>query len=189
MESTYSLRLLALAVNRQGVVFLWPIKLPDPNGKTNSWNLSAFEACGKAQTDWIRVSANMSLGAYDASEAIGCHLALGWDLPERVLDLFAEFRCLTNGQTVLTGPNLAGALIAYKLDPLAALQSPPKRRLILRKLRDSEGSLRACDSTVASLADLLSAMLADLDFPRALHRGRYMVAVARMEWAGVPDRR
>lgn len=40
--------------------------------------------------------------------------------------------------------------------------------------------------TWTRLARLLPAMLPTLDFPRALIRGRYMAAVARMEFAGVP---
>jgi hypothetical protein len=35
--------------------------------------------------------------AFSASAEWGCYLALGWDLPVYVCDLFAEFRCLTNG--------------------------------------------------------------------------------------------
>lgn len=35
--------------------------------------------------------------AYYASAKIGCHLAIGWPVPERVLDLFTEFRNDTNG--------------------------------------------------------------------------------------------
>ena len=35
--------------------------------------------------------------AYYASAEIGCHLALGWPVPQRVLDLFTEFRNHTNG--------------------------------------------------------------------------------------------
>ena len=35
--------------------------------------------------------------AYYASAELGCHLALGWPMPARVLDLFTEFRCVTNG--------------------------------------------------------------------------------------------
>ena len=31
--------------------------------------------------------------AYYASAEIGCHLALGWPKPARILDLFTEFRC------------------------------------------------------------------------------------------------
>ena len=44
-----------------------------------------------------------------------------------------------------------------------------------------------CESDVLALAKLLPAMLPELDLPRAVAcRGRYMAAVARMEWAGVP---
>ena len=35
--------------------------------------------------------------AYYASAEIGCFLALGWPPPERILDLFVEFRAETNG--------------------------------------------------------------------------------------------
>jgi len=44
--------------------------------------------------------------AYYASAEISCHLALDWPVPERVLDLFTEFRNHTNG--IPTG-NGAGA--------------------------------------------------------------------------------
>src|SRR5271157_3577899 len=35
--------------------------------------------------------------AYFASAELGCHLALEWELPELVLDLYVEFRRVTNG--------------------------------------------------------------------------------------------
>ena len=35
--------------------------------------------------------------AYYASAELGCFLSLGWSLPVRILDLFTEFRNLTNG--------------------------------------------------------------------------------------------
>jgi DNA polymerase I len=35
--------------------------------------------------------------AFFASADLGCHLALGWPMPERILHLFCEHRCLTNG--------------------------------------------------------------------------------------------
>ena len=43
-----------------------------------------------------------------------------------------------------------------------------------------------CQTDVDALARLLPAMLPRLDVKRALVRGRYMAAVARMEWLGVP---
>lgn len=68
-ESTFSPRVLYTAVNRQGVVFLWPIRLPGPDGKLDDWNQSALEAAQRAQAHWVRVQANMALGAYEVYEA------------------------------------------------------------------------------------------------------------------------
>src|SRR4051794_11702949 len=54
--------------------------------------------------------------AYFASAELGCHLALGWGLPARVLDLYAEFRNLTNGLEPPLGAGLLGALAWHGLD-------------------------------------------------------------------------
>jgi hypothetical protein len=56
---------LFTAVNRQGVVFLWPVRLPDPEGKQMEWWRSMREAAELAMKQWVRVKANMSLGAYE----------------------------------------------------------------------------------------------------------------------------
>jgi hypothetical protein len=62
---------LLTAINRQGVLHIWPVKLPGPDGKHNEWHRSAAEAAELAQSRWVRIRANMSLGAYDLHEAIG----------------------------------------------------------------------------------------------------------------------
>jgi hypothetical protein len=67
-EATFSPRAIFTAITRQKVVFLWPIRLPGPDGKDNEWNRSALEAAAMAQSGWVRVAANMSLGAYDVFE-------------------------------------------------------------------------------------------------------------------------
>jgi hypothetical protein len=56
---------LFTAISKQGNLFLWPVKLPSPDGKENGWHRSARETVGKAMTHWVRVRANMFLGAYD----------------------------------------------------------------------------------------------------------------------------
>ena len=43
-----------------------------------------------------------------------------------------------------------------------------------------------CQIDVEALGRLLPAMLPELDLPRAILRGRYMAAIARMEAAGIP---
>ena len=56
---------LYTAINRQGVVFLWPVKLPGTDGKIIAWHTSAAAAAELAMARWARVTANMSLGAYE----------------------------------------------------------------------------------------------------------------------------
>jgi hypothetical protein len=43
-----------------------------------------------------------------------------------------------------------------------------------------------CQTDVDALAKLLPAMVPTIHVPQALNRGRYMVAVANMEWHGIP---
>ncbi len=62
-------KVLFTAVNRQGVVFLWPVRLPGEDGRGNAWNSSALEAATLATQGWVRVAANMSLGAYEVFQA------------------------------------------------------------------------------------------------------------------------
>jgi hypothetical protein len=61
---------LFTAINRQGVVRLWPVKLPGPDGRLIEWHRSALEAAERAQRGWIRIRANRSLGAYEIFEAV-----------------------------------------------------------------------------------------------------------------------
>jgi hypothetical protein len=70
-ETTFSPRMLVTAINRQGVLFLWPIRLPGPDGKVDDWNRSALAAADEARSGWVRITANMSLGAYDVAVATG----------------------------------------------------------------------------------------------------------------------
>jgi hypothetical protein len=61
---------LFTTINRQGVVHLWPVKLPNPDGRQFEWHRSAAEAAELAMARWIRVKANMALGAYEIFEAV-----------------------------------------------------------------------------------------------------------------------
>lgn len=70
-ESVFGVRAIFTAINRQGVLFLWPIVLPSADGKTLEWHRSALEAATIAQDRWIRVRANLALGAYEVMEATG----------------------------------------------------------------------------------------------------------------------
>jgi hypothetical protein len=85
---------------------------------------------------------------------------------------------------------LLGALACFGLDAISAADKEQMRQLAMRggPYTDAErlALLDYCQSDVDALARLLPAMLPHVDLPRALLRGRYMAAAARVEWAGVP---
>jgi DNA polymerase I len=114
--------------------------------------------------------------AYFASAEIGCFLALQWPMPRRVLDLFTEFRNLTNGCPTLAGNSLLGALAHFGIDSIGVTEKSEMRDLILGGGPWSHEERRAildyCESDVIALDKLLPAMLPGIDLPRALHRGR-----------------
>src|SRR5215469_3380918 len=128
--------------------------------------------------------------AYYASAEFGCHLALGWPIPERILDLFTEFRNARNGLPTPSGSGLIGALTYYGLDAIGTGEKEEMRALIMRggpwSAAERNAILQYCESDVDGLARLLPAMLPRIDLPRALLRGRYMAAAARIEQTGIP---
>ncbi len=128
--------------------------------------------------------------AYYAPAELGCFRVLGWPMPARILDLFAEYRTLTNNLPTPCGRGLLGALKAHGIEAMSKEEKASMRELILGggpySAEDRAAILDYCQSDVDNLARLLPAMAARLDLPRALLRGRYMAAVAAMEHTGVP---
>jgi hypothetical protein len=81
-ESTFSPRALITSINRQGVVFVWPIRLPGSDGRLDEWSRSAMEAAALAAGKWVRIQSNLSLGAYEVYEAAGQWTPPDWpDMP------------------------------------------------------------------------------------------------------------
>ncbi|MEK7389666.1 MAG: DNA polymerase [Elusimicrobiota bacterium] len=136
------------------------------------------------------IGPNALFVAFYASAELGCHLALGWPTPVNVLDLYTEFRCLTNGKATPCGASLLGALAYYGLDAIGAAEKETMRQLVLRGGPWSDEERRSildyCESDVLALSRLFERMLPEIDLERALLRGRYMAAAARIEDRGVP---
>ena len=61
---------LVVAVDRQGVVFVWPLRISDAE-RALAWHLSALEAASHAEFQWTRMEARMGLGAYEIHAAEG----------------------------------------------------------------------------------------------------------------------
>ena len=107
-----------------------------------------------------------------------------------MLDLFVEFRNLTNGRDTPCGRGLLGSLACFGLDSIEAADKTQMRDLALRggpwTASEQTALLDYCEGDVDALARLLPKLLPAIDLPRALLRGRYMVAAARMEHTGIP---
>lgn len=133
--------------------------------------------------------------AYFAPAEIQCFMALGWPRPENLLDLFVEFRRLTNGKYPAHGNGLIGALRYFDLERFVPAQKDEMRQLILSGgpwSADQETAiLDYCQADVDALEPLFAAMLAHEPWTfellgQALVRGRYMAAVGTMQDTGLP---
>lgn len=128
--------------------------------------------------------------AYYASAELGCHLSLNWAMPNRILDLYAEFRRQTNGLKLPHGRGLLGAMVYFGLDCLAANEKQQMRELAMRggpySKAERDALLDYCQTDVDALAKLLEKMIDRIDLPYALLRGRYQIAIAVMEHRGIP---
>ena len=150
--------------------------------------------------------------AFYASAEWSCFLELGWKLPKHILDLYVEHRLQTNGiprpkrdrnkqkDLVQSGKMQKSAgrdslLAALALRGLAHIDADDKeemRRLILTEDNPSPEQSRRiilyCRSDVIGAEALFRYILerGQIDWLRALWRGRYTLAVARMEYTGVP---
>jgi len=128
--------------------------------------------------------------AYGASAEMSCFLELGWPMPEHILDIFAEFRNLLNGTHPREGFSLLGALDHFGIEHMPSVEKDLGRSLALRggpwTTEEQKNLLDYCQADVDTTAELFHRMLPLIDLPRALLRGRYGKAVARMERNGIP---
>jgi hypothetical protein len=62
--------MLFTAINRQGITFIWWQRLPSPD-RRDEWARSGIAAAELATKRWVRVVANLSLGAYEVHVAEG----------------------------------------------------------------------------------------------------------------------
>ena len=138
----------------------------------------------------ISIDADTLFVAYYASAELGCHLALGWPVPARILDLYAEFRDRTNGLTTPAGYGLLGGLTYFGLDTIGATEKADMRTLVMTggPWSDVERAqiLDYCESDVEALARLLLAMSQRSTCRGPSCEGRYMAAAAAMEHNGAP---
>jgi hypothetical protein len=140
-----------------------------------------------------RTDARVLFVSYYTIGDISCHLSLGWPLPARILDLYAEFRVLLNPERPAAGWGLLAALAYHGLDAMEAVEKDQMRQLALRggpyTPAERTALLDYCQEDVDALARLLSRMLPAIlqrSLGQALLRGRAMAALGAVERNGVP---
>lgn len=138
---------------------------------------------------------DIALVCYFAPAEVQSMLAMGWGLDVSIIDLFAEFRCQTNGNPNVGRKSLVSALQFNGLDHLIPEEKDSMRDLILSSGPWSKGQRSAilayCEQDVVALGPLLNAMLkrvpwSGLYLNQVLLRGRYMKAVGAMQHRGIP---
>jgi DNA polymerase family A len=133
--------------------------------------------------------------AFAAQAELRCFLELGWSMPARILDLYAEFKIASNGLPPAAGKGLRGALSWYAIPGITKEEKKSYRDLIIEggPWTDTEQReiLDYCQTDVDPLPALLMAMLPGImlnkeGLGQALFRGRYTAAIAQIERNGIP---
>jgi DNA polymerase-1 len=139
-----------------------------------------------------RTDARALFVCFAATAECACHLALGWPLPKKILDLSPAFRCVVNGREVPEGKGLLGALAYYGLESIGAKRKDAMRDRIIEgwpfSSEEQEKILNYCASDIAGLDKLLTKLLLEPDFnlELALHWSEFGAVSAQMEHRGVP---
>jgi DNA polymerase-1 len=101
--------------------------------------------------------------AFFASAEVNCHLALNWPIPVSILDLYVEFRNITNGLSPPNGNGLLGASIFYGLDVMDAAEKDLMRKLVLRggpyTADEAKALMEYCEMDVTATRNLFQRMI------------------------------
>ena len=133
---------------------------------------------------------NVLFVSFVANAECACHLALGWPLPARVLDLSPAFRNLVNGRSTPEGKGLIGALRYFNLDAVGTKQKDAMQKRVMQGWpftpEERRQILLYCESDVEALRRLLPRVLSEIDLGVALYHGEFAAVSALMEHYGVP---
>jgi hypothetical protein len=101
--------------------------------------------------------------AYFASAEMQCFETLGWPRPGHLIDLYAEFRRITNGQELTYGRGMVGALRYFSLEQFVPNEKLEMRELILSggpwSAAQKSSILAYCQQDVEAIAPLFAAIL------------------------------
>jgi len=133
---------------------------------------------------------SMTYVAFYSIAELSCHLALGWDIPTNIIDLFCEWRVYTNSS--MRQPNsLLDACNHFGIPTIDVAYKTKMRNRILDNTpysnEEHKPILDYCNEDVVMTLALLKVMIPVIDdWNRALFRGKYMFINSLMEHTGIP---
>ncbi len=125
-------------------------------------------------------------------------LAMGWELPPTIIDLYAERMMQTCGDKETEGkrrgkryrPTLLRSMATYGLDAISAAEKESMRDLIKRggpyTQEEQTAIFEYCMGDATDAGELFEAMLPKLHIPYALMRGNFTRVVAWWQFNGIP---
>jgi DNA polymerase I len=126
------------------------------------------------------------VGFYNSAE-LGFHKALGWPEPVHQIDLYIEFRNLTNGLWLPHGSGLVGAMNYF------GLEYPADKGEMIKIINRGNWSAEEVHQIrhynwvdMDATAQLFVKMAPRIDPERAIFRGLFPPVAATMEWLGLP---
>jgi hypothetical protein len=148
-----------------------------------------FDELRKSKNAPFNIGPDSLVVAYYAPAEMSCFIALGWEPPANLVDLYAEFRNATNGFGVKA--DLLSALTFFNIPTMETKFKEEMRLLSMRGSPFSADEMSMlidyCEQDVTPLEPLMKALPAFHDTPVfPLFRGRYTYSVAEIEFNGIP---
>lgn len=84
----WSPKILVPYITRQGTVSLWPIRLPDSEGKLDTWNRSALSIATANGNQWIRVTSSKEAKGYQTTKPVAAFPPPEW--PDDLVSIYQK---------------------------------------------------------------------------------------------------
>ena len=133
------------------------------------------------------LSDDVTLCAYYLPAEISCLMALDIKVPNKLLDLFVEYRWLRNG--VALRFSLLEAASYFGIHTISEEEKKRLRQIAIdgpRTSEEMEELFDYCQEDVRVLKAIYLKMQNKIDLKRALYRGQYMHSISKVEFTGVP---
>lgn len=132
------------------------------------------------------------LVTFAAKAELSCFRVLGWEFPDRVIDLFFMFKRVVNGDPNASGANLLSALSYYGLGHGFSSEEKHYYQMLAAQAdkeytpEERQQILDYCAEDVTATVQLYQAMQGECEHINVLHWGAFAKAQTYIEMEGIP---